>query len=115
MTRGECLVAIGALASLTSSCIYDHRVTQQIIERRRAAKEAEGSQIHAAPANNNPGAMRSGRLRFYVAKGFVEQHRDWQHAVSSLADAANGVVGSSFKLRFEVAASKEWSPACDQE
>jgi hypothetical protein len=103
-----------AITTFFVGCVYDHRVTQAIIERRRRAKEAEGSEIHATHTGVAGAGTRRGRLRFYVAKDFREQHREWRHALSSLADAANGVVGPNFRVQFEVAAATEWIPKCDQ-
>ncbi len=105
-------LGILALFVLLGAC-YDHRFTQAIIERNRRAREAEGAKIQAARASTPKGGMRRGRVRFYVAKPFTEQHREWRRAISSLVDAANGVLGPNFALQLEVEAISEWQPKCD--
>lgn len=111
--RSSGAVALLALSASFAAC-YDHRFTQQIIENRRRAREAEGAEIRASHTAQAPGAMRMARLRFYAAKGFSDQHREWKHMLTAMADAANGIVGPSFKIRFELAAVNEWTPKCDQ-
>lgn len=105
-------LGILALFVLLGAC-YDHRFTQAIIERNRRARQAEGAKIQAARASTPKGGMRRGRVRFYVAKPFTEQHREWRHAISSLLDAANGVLGPNFALQLELEAISEWQPKCD--
>lgn len=106
-------VALLAFTCLLISC-YDHRFTQAIMENRRRAREAEGAEIHAAASAPPKGGLRAARVRFHVAKAFTQQHREWQHMLSGLLDAANGVVASGFHVKFEPAAVAEWDPKCDQ-
>src|SRR5688572_1297939 len=103
---------IFALSLLLFAC-YDHRFTQAILERNRRAREAEGAKIQAARAHAPKSGMRRGRVRFYVAQAFTEQHREWRHALSSLVDAANGVIGPNFAVQLELGAVNEWEPKCD--
>lgn len=106
----RCL-GMAALAVTFGAC-YDHRITQAILERNRRAREAEGAKIQAARVSAPRGGMRRGRLRFYVARAFREQHRDWRHAISNLVDAANGVLGPNFAVQLELEAMSEWEPSC---
>jgi hypothetical protein len=100
------------LSGLLCAC-YDHRFTQAIIENRRRAREAEGAEIHAARSGPAKGGIRVARVRFHVAKGFREQHREWRHTLSALLDAANGIAKPGFQVQFEMAAAVEWEPKCD--
>jgi hypothetical protein len=87
------------------------RVTQAILERRRAAKQAEGSEIR--PKVGATTVKHSGSLKFYVAADFRQQHPDWKERLLDLVDAVNGVLTPSFAVRLETATPQEWSPQCD--
>ena len=99
------------LVGCVLSACYDHRVTQAIIERRRAAKQAEGSEIR--PKVGATAVKHSGSLKFYVAADFRQQHPDWKERLLDLVDAVNAVLTPSFAVRLETAPPKEWSPHCD--
>ncbi len=98
-----------------SGCIYDHRMTQAILERRRRAKEAEGARIGAsrAPVTQRP-TRYSARVRFYVSDDFRRQHPGWRGSLEDVVDASSAVLGSAFALRFEATELREWSPHCER-
>ncbi|HEX6245455.1 MAG TPA: hypothetical protein VFZ61_31245 [Polyangiales bacterium] len=107
--RARSLGALLALAFATGC--YDHRITQAIVERRKAAKQAEGSEIR--PNVSATSAKYSGLLKLYVSDAYRSQHPDWKEVLLDLVDAANAVLVPSFALRLETAAAREWSPQCD--
>jgi hypothetical protein len=92
---------------------YDHSVTQAIIERRRAAKQAEGSEIRPTFKGPSQPAKHSGTLKLYVAEDFRKQHPDWREKLLDLLDQANAILIPSFGLRLESAKPESWTPACD--
>ncbi|MDB4975117.1 MAG: hypothetical protein JWN48_3458 [Myxococcaceae bacterium] len=94
-------------------CVYDHRVTQAILERRRRAKEAEGARI--APTRRAQPVRYTGRIRFYVAEDYRRQHAGYREPLRDLVDAASSVVGSSFGIVLETAELRDWSPRCGRE
>jgi hypothetical protein len=105
-------VALCALAATLLSACYDHRVTQAILERRRAAKAAEGATIKPAGGSVRPIA-HNGRVKLYVAADFRKQHADWKQQLLDLVDEANSVLGPEFALRLEVTQAAAWEPQCD--
>jgi hypothetical protein len=96
--------------------VYDHRITQAIMERRRRAKQAQGARI-AQPQTSGPQrATRYGaRVRFYVSEDYRRQHAQWRSALEELVDASSAVLGPAFALRFEASDLREWSPRCDRD
>lgn len=82
------------------------------MERRRQAKQAEGAKIRAASAATPKSGVKQGRVRFYVAKDFRSQHSEWRAPLHNLVTAANDIAGPNFGVRFEVALTAEWAPAC---
>ena len=102
-----------ALASLAAGCIYDHRVTQAIMERRRRAKAAEGAKLAPDRAAATRPVRFTGRVRFYVAGDFRRQHPSWREALRDLLDEANGVTRAAFGATLEDAGLTPWDPHCD--
>jgi hypothetical protein len=107
--RASCWLSLLALGA----CIYDHRVTQAIMERRRRAKEAEGARI--APAPSVRPVRYSGRVRFYVADEYRAQHTGWRQPLEDLVDAASSFAGPTFAFRFSAVEVRDWSPRCAQD
>lgn len=103
-------VCVGLLALV--GCVYDHRFTQAIMERRRQAAEAEGARIGAGSAAQP--VRYTGKIRFYVAADYRRQHTVWKEPLRDLVDAASSVLGPAFGIRLEDAAVVPWDPRCDR-
>lgn len=109
LCRANCWLSLLVLGG----CVYDHRVVQAIMERRRRAKEAEGARIAAAPS---VGPLRyTGRVRFYVADAYRAQHGEWRQPLEDLIDAASSFAGPTFAFRFSAVEVRAWSPRCAQD
>ena len=105
---------LAALALLMfAGCVYDHRVTQAILERRRRAAAAEGARIR--PAQSIQSVRYQGQVRFYVAADYRRQHGNWRAPLRDLVDAANSVLGPAFAVRLEETRIEPWDPSCDRE
>jgi hypothetical protein len=99
----------------TTGCIYDHRVTQAILERRRRAREAEGAKIGKPQAHATQRPIRySGRVRFYVSDDYRRQHAQWRSSLAQLVNESAAVLGPAFAIELE-SELREWSPQCDRE
>lgn len=94
------------------ACVYDHRITQAIMDRRRRAREAQGARI--APAPSMRPVRYTGRVRFYVSDAYRAQHTEWRQPLEDLVDAASSIVGPTFAFRFSAVEIREWSPRCAQ-
>lgn len=81
------------------------------MERRRAAKQAEGSKIRPQAVAKT--AKHSGSLKFYVGDDFRKQHPEWKQTLLDLVDDVNAVLVPSFAVRLETAPMQSWSPRCD--
>jgi hypothetical protein len=105
---------VGCWLSLLSlgACVYDHRITQAIMDRRRRAREAQGARIVAAPSARP--VRYTGRVRFYVSDEYRAQHTQWRQPLEDLVDAASSIVGPTFAFRFSSVEVREWSPRCAQ-
>ena len=92
-------------------CYYDHSFTQELMERRRQAKQAEGATI-ATRTNAQPIRFH-GRIKLYVAEDYRQQHGSWKEPLLDLVDEANAVLGLAFGLRLEVSGALPWTPRCN--
>lgn len=106
--RVGCWLGLLSLAA----CVYDHRITQAIMDRRRRAREAQGARI--APAPSVRPVRYTGRVRFYVSDEYRAQHTQWRQPLEDLVDAASSIVGPTFAFRFSSVEVREWSPRCAQ-
>ena len=111
--RTNSLVLVLALLCASQACFYDHRVVQQIQEKRRAAKEAEGAKLHTSNVGTLP-PKHVGQVRFYVAEDFRKQHPDWRHMLEALVESASAVLRPEFGVTLELSELHEWSPHCPQ-
>ncbi len=107
------LLASLILSTLVPACVYDHRVTQAIMERRRRAKQAEGAEIRASGAVATP-PRHIGRVRFFVAADYRAQHPAWKQDLEYLLDDANALLLPEFGVRLDVAEFQSWSPRCER-
>lgn len=112
--RPHVLRLLLGLGLLLSQACYDHSFTQAVIARRRAAKAAEGAKIRATPAVQSEGGGKVARVRLYVSDAYRRQHGEWRKPWLDVTAAATEIVGPSFGVRFEVLATKDWSPKCDE-
>jgi len=92
---------------------YDHHVTQAILERRRVAKQAEGSEIRPTHAGPKQPPKHHATLKIYVAPDVRKQHPEWKESLLDLVDNANRILISSFRLQLEAAQPVAWEPRCD--
>jgi hypothetical protein len=102
-----------SLAFSSIFACYDHRVTQAILERRRVAKQAEGSEIRPTHAGPKRPPKHHATLKIYVAPEVRKQHPEWKESLLDLVDNANRILISSFGLQLEAAQPVSWEPRCD--
>jgi hypothetical protein len=107
------VAASASIGALASACFYDHRMTQQIVENRKRARQAEGAAI--APRRAQRPIVHAGGVKLYVSTEYRKQHADWQTSLRDLVDQANAVLGAEFGVRLDVTSLSPWEPACDPE
>lgn len=105
-------LGLGVALSSLFAC-YDHRVTQAIVERRRAAKQAEGSEIRPAIVGLKRAPKHHGTLKIFVAPDVRKQHPEWKESLLDLVDEGNKILIASFGLQLEAAEPVAWEPRCD--
>jgi hypothetical protein len=110
MSFARVMVCSLLVSMIASGCVYDHRVTQAIQERRRRAREAEGA--HISSGGPAVPARRVAKIRFYAADDYRHQHTDWKRRLEDMADAASGVLRPAFGVAMEASELHEWTPAC---
>jgi hypothetical protein len=100
------------LLSVTG-CIYDHRVTQAILERRRRAKEAEGAKIgqpRSRSGESDIAGVSVSMSRTTIAASMrsgVPRSRSSSTRVPPCSDRPFAV-----ELDSEL---REWTPKCDRD